>query len=156
MKKLIAILLAAIMLLSLCACGGGKEKKSATPAADELEKRAKDGDSIFVRDWTMYSWLTKNIDAFKNPASVELTGKSYYCKDESGTGYKFFLIECTADNSFGGKSSGYVKVTENGIVETDWEPPLINPSFGGESVWKGGTAFMEPAFEEYMSIHYGK
>lgn len=156
MKKLIAFLLAAIMLLSLCACGAGEQAASQTPLADELKSKAEAGDILYPQAWALYRMLTKNIGKFKDPSSVELTGKVYYCKGDGDGEYKFFLVECRANNSFGGKSVGYVKVTENDLIETNWEPTLISPEFEGESVFHGDTMLMQPAFDEFISVNYGK
>ena len=155
MKKTISLLLALVLCLSMCACGGEKAAETQTPYADALEEAAKDGSMTNTSAWLMYSWITKNIGAFKNPGSVELTGNAYYCKGESSTDFKFFLVEFRAENSFGGNSVGYAKVTATGIAETDWEPAQIKPSFENEQVWKCGTAFMENAFKEFMAINYG-
>lgn len=168
MKKLISLLLAFVLCLSLCACGSANNPpetnalvdtnaptKSNTPYADALEEQAKDGSITNTSAWLMYSWITKNIGSFKNPSSVELTGNAYYCKGETSTDFKFFLVEIRAENSFGGNSVGYCKVTANGIVETDWEPAQTSPTFENEKVWKCGTAFLDNAFEEYMANNYG-
>lgn len=50
---------------------------------------------------------------------------------------------------------GYCKVTANSIAETDWEPTQINTTFENENVCKCGTAFMDNAFKEYITNHYG-
>ncbi len=164
-KKLIALLLLLAMCLSLAACGGdasAEGKKPDAPAettvdaplAAALEEAAKDGSMINTSAWLMYSWLTRNLNDFKDPATVELTGNAYYCKDESSGDFKFFLMEIRANNSFGGKSVGYVKVTSTGIVETDWTPAKTSPTFEGEQVWKCGTLFMEDVFQEFMENNY--
>lgn len=152
MKKAISLILALVLCLSLCACGNTAEDN--TPYADALEEQAEDGSIMYTSAWLMYSWITKNINSFKNPASVELTGNAYYCKDEVSSEIKFFLVEFRADNSFGGKSVGYAKVTYSGITEIDWQPATVSPSFENEKVWVCGTAFMEDAFKEYMNNNY--
>ena len=155
MKKLIAIFLILVMCLSICACNS-ESGTNPTPYADALkgEYDKNPDSSIYKPTWLMYSWLTKNINSFKNPASVELTGQACYAKDEVSGEYKYFLIEIRADNSFGGKSLGYVKVTATSLAETNWEPSLISPSFEGEKVWKFGTGFMEDAFKEFIANNY--
>lgn len=156
MKKVISLLLALVLCLSLCACGGGKNDpaESKTPYADALEEQAKDGSISNTSAWLMYSWITENLGSFKNPASVELTGNAYYCKGETSTDFKFFLVEFRAENSFGGNSVGYCKVTAAGITETDWQPTQISPTFENEKVWMCGTAFFDDAFKEYIANHY--
>lgn len=149
--RYIALLLCVLMSVSLCACG--KSEASSTPLADKLEEHAKEYDS-YADALLMYNWLTSNIESFKDPSSVQLTGNAFYCKDESTSEIKFFLVECRADNSFGGKSVGYVKVEPNKITELDWEPAQISPDFENEKVWKCGTAEMEDAFREYITNHY--
>lgn len=159
MKKVLSLILALVLCLSLCACGSGnganETTESKTPYADALEEQAKDGSITNTSAWLMYSWLTKNLGSFKNPSSVELTGNAFYCKGETDTDFKFFLVEIRAENSFGGNSVGYCKVTANGIVETDWKKTTPPQDFEGEKVWNCGTAFLDNAFKEYMTNNYG-
>ena len=168
MKKIIAMLLVLVMCLSICACNSESgtntdntnnndtnSTDTPTPDADALkgEYDKNPDSSIYKTAWLMYSWLTKNINNFKNPASVELTGNAYYAKDEASGEIKYFLIETRADNSFGGKSVGYVKVTATALVETNWESS-IPPRFEGEQVWNCGTIWMEDAFNEFITNNY--
>ncbi|MBQ3331252.1 MAG: hypothetical protein IJG87_08770 [Ruminococcus sp.] len=156
MKKVLAFVLALVFVLSLAACGeSGGKTDSKTPYADELSQKAESGESgLYVEAYTMYSWLTRNLDSFKDPASVELGDTAYYCKDDSGD-YKFFLIQIRANNSFGGKSSGYCKVTLTRIEETDWQPPQTYPKYENETVYKSGTTLVKDAFNEYKENNYG-
>ena len=154
MKKTISLLLILVLCLSLCACGSNTTESN-TPYADALEEQAQDGSITGTSAWLMYNWITKNLGVFKNPASVELTGNAYYCKGESSTDFKYFLVEFRAENSFGGNSVGYCKVTATSITETDWQPSTTSPSFENEKVWVCGTAFLDNAFKEYMELNYG-
>ena len=159
MKKIIAMLLALVICLSVFACNDKSKttdtQASNSPYANTLkESYNQNPDSaIYKPAWFMYSWLTNNINDFKNPASVELTGNAYYAKDEASGEIKYFLIETRADNSFGGKTVGYVKVTASSLVQTDWEPSLP-PKFEGEQVWNVGTAFIADAFKEFIANNY--
>ncbi len=137
MRKLYAMLLALVMCLSICACNGDKAGSSQT-LADKIEARYEEDPSniIYKLDWFEYSWLTKNLNSFKDPASVELTGNVYYAKDEATSEIKFILIEARANNSFGGKAVGYVKVTATSLTQTNWTPSLVSPNFEGEGVWR--------------------
>ena len=169
MKKIVALLLVLVMCLSICACNSesgtntdntnNNETNSTdtpkSPYADALKgEYDKNPDSIINKSaWLMYSWLTKNINSFKNPASVELTGNAYYAKDEASGEIKYFLIETRADNSFGGKSVGYVKVTATALAETNWEPS-IPPRFEGEQVWNHGSSWIANAFNEFIANNY--
>ncbi len=166
MKRIVSFALIITIILSLAlvfgSCDssgtddtqGGTNNNSKTPYADALEEAAKDGSIVYTSDWLMYSWITKNIQTFKNPASVELTGNAYYCKGEGETDFKFFLVEFRAENSFGGKTVSYAKVTANAIVTTNWQPTQIRPSFEGEQVWRFGTSGIENAFDEFMENNY--
>lgn len=156
MKKILVILLALIMCLSVCACGE-KEEPSKTPLADKLEANYNEdpADAIAKREWLMYSWFIQGIESFKNPASVELTGTVYYVEDETTNETKFFLIETRAENSFGGKTVGYVKVTSTSLTEVKWEPAFVNAKFEGEKVWKSlSGSVIADAVAEYISLNY--
>ena len=69
MKKLFAMLLALIMCLSICACGGDKADSSQTPLADKIKARYEEDPSsiTYKLDWFEYSWLTKTSTASKIP-----------------------------------------------------------------------------------------
>lgn len=156
MKKLLVIAIAVMMCVSFAACSGSVTSKSNTPYADDLKKQAESGEySLYENAWLLYNWLTKNLESFKNPYSVELTGNAYYCEDEESGDIKFFLVEIRAQNSFGGNTVGYCKVTSNAIVQTDWQKTTPPKDFDGEKVWYFGTHWIENAFYEYMTNNYG-
>lgn len=156
MKKLLSLTLVVMMCVIFTACGGSITSKSNTPYADDLKKQAESGEySYYANAWLLYSWLTNNLESFKNPSSVKLTGNAYYCKGESSDDIKFFLVEIRAQNSFGGNTVGYCKVTANAIVQTDWQKTTPPKDFDGEKVWNCGTSFMEDAFYEYVANNYG-
>lgn len=159
MKRVLALALALVLVLSLVACGGGEQKKdSKTPIADELKQAAEEDEKggLYERDWILYNWITKSINSFKNPSSVELGEKYFYCKGTTEGEYKFFLVEIRADNSFGGKSVGYCMVTPSSISETEWQP--LNGSFNyqGEEVYRRDIgSFLKDAVKEYIGNTYG-
>lgn len=158
MKKVLALMLALVLVLSLVACGGEKKSDSKTPIADELKQAAEEDEKggLRERDWILYSWITKSINSFKNPSSVELGEKAFYCKGDSEGEYKFFLVEIRADNSFGGKSVGYCKVTPSSITETEWQPLNGNFTFEGEKVSRHDIlSSLKDAVKEYTENTYG-
>lgn len=84
-----------------------------------------------------------------------MTGNAYYAKDEATSEIKFFLIEARANNSFGGKAVGYVKVTATSLTQTDWTPPLVAPEFEGERVWRSSLgSYVIDAVNEYINNNY--
>lgn len=81
MKKLLAILLAMAMVLSLAACGGSSEEKAEAPAASGEGILA--GKTVgFAQTDSMSSWRTTETDSIK--ASVEAAGGTFVVKDAQG------------------------------------------------------------------------
>ena len=122
MKKLISLLLVVLLMLSLFSCGNenddstndtsnSEENVSKTPCEDKLKEYSTQ--SLFKHEYVIYTWTKNNIEKFKNPASVEFTGKAYYhTTDTTSSGeVDFYLVEYRADNSFGGKTVSYMKLT---------------------------------------------
>jgi len=57
MKKLIALLLALVMVFGMVACGGAPEtKETEAPAANETEAPAAEGGEVEVTDVTLKVW----------------------------------------------------------------------------------------------------
>ena len=99
--------------------------------------------------------MKSGLNSFKNPASVEVTGSCYYCRNEETKEIKFALVEVRADNSFGGKSVGYVKVSPTGIVQTDWTKTVPPKDFEGEKVWNQSlTSWFKDALSEYIALNF--
>ena len=156
--RTLSVFLAVITLLSLCtlvSCGE-KTEPSKTPTADKLEKLYNEDPTniVYKLDWFSYSWFVKGLSSFKNPASVELVDKLYYAKNDAGE-IKYFLIETRAENSFGGKTVGYVKVTSTSVAQVDWKPTLVGNEFEGEKVYTSSVSSMvRTAVAEYIAANY--
>ena len=167
MKKLLALLVLLCLCCTMVACGNKnddanedpkeelKEEAPKTPCEDALKEFAGEEGSVFYNDWLIYSWTKNNLDAFKNPVSVEFTGNAYYYENSSGE-IEFFLVEYRADNSFGGKTVSYMKLTEFSLTSTDdWTPTFISPSYEGKSIYKCGVSTpTKDALKEYQDLNY--
>ena len=164
MKKLLALLVLLCLCCTMVACGNKnddaneepKEEVSETPCEDYLWNDFTNQGTIFKTDWLLYSWTKNNLDAFKNPVSVEFTGNAYYYENSSGE-IEFFLVEYRADNSFGGKTVSYMKLTEFSLTSTDgWTPTFISPSYEGKSLYTcGGVSTpTKDALKEYQDLNY--
>ncbi len=161
MKKLLALLILFCLCLTMVACGnndGGSSDDSSnkveTPCEDYLRDDFTNGGTIFKEDWLIYLWTKNNLNSFKDPASVEFTGNAYYHKNSSGD-VDFFLVEYRANNSFGGKTVSYMKLTEYSLTETDWQPTFISPSYEGEKIFKYGISDpTKDALKEHQELNY--
>lgn len=167
MKKLIALLTLLCLCFSLFACGNkndneentneetkeeNKEEVSKTPCEDALKSLTSGG--IFEEDWLIYSWTTKNLDKFKNPASVKLTDKAFYHQDASGE-VDYLVVGYRAENGFGGTTVSYMKLTPYSLTATDWEPTIPMNDFYGDTVYSYYIASQtKDALAEYISQHY--
>lgn len=109
MKKLIALLLAAVMCLSLAACGKDPEASSES-SAEPTESAYAD-----VEACAGYA-IEKLKTVLKNPASLQVNSLSAVATDDSC----IYAIDYSAENSFGGmnRSNLYLDVyrIENGFA----------------------------------------
>ena len=109
MKKLIALLLAAVLCLSLAACGKASEASSES-SAEPTESAYAD-----VEACAGYA-IEKLKTVLKNPASLQVNSLSAVATDDS----YIYAIDYSAENSFGGmnRSSLYLDVyrIENGFA----------------------------------------
>jgi hypothetical protein len=168
MKKLLALLVLLCLCCTMVACGNKnddanedpkeelKEEAPKTPCEDALKEFAGEEGSVFYDAWLIYSWTKNNLDAFKNPASVEFTdGDVFYHETASGD-IDYFLVEYRADNSFGGKTVSYMKLTQFSLTSTDWQPTLVSPNYYGEKIWRCGSvaSVTKDALKEYISLNY--
>ena len=168
MKKLIALLTLLGLCFSLFACGNKgdngndvpngdtsnntEENISKTPCEDALKSLA--SVSVFENDWLIYYWTTNNLDKFKNPASVKLTDKAFYHEDASGE-VDYFVVGYRAENSFGGTTVSYMKLTLYSLTATDWEPMIPMNDFYGDTVYSYYISSQtKDALAEYISQHY--
>lgn len=161
MKKLLTLLILVCLCLSMVACENNSNNNQnntsntvETPCEDYLWNDFTNCGTIFKQDWLIYSWTKNNLGKFKNPASVEFTGNAYYHKNSSGE-IDYFLVEYRADNSFGGKTVSYMKLTEFSLTETDWYPPFISPNYNGEQVWVFHVSDpTKRALKEHQDLNY--
>ncbi|MBQ0134236.1 MAG: hypothetical protein KBS46_03805, partial [Clostridiales bacterium] len=81
MKKFIAMLLALVMVLSLCACGGTKEEtKTEEPAAEEsaAEAPAETAGTLYVMGPTPDHGWTAQAGAYADAKCAEITAAGQY------------------------------------------------------------------------------
>jgi hypothetical protein len=91
MKKVISLLLALVMCLSLCACGGGNSDTTETT------------EPITAREVEALAFAVNYIKRFlKDPNSMEIHNVRYANDQESMPAFYYFEIDYTSDNSFGG------------------------------------------------------
>ena len=100
MKKFIALLLAAIMCLSICACGGNNTAPE-TEAPTEAELRlATTDDTEEEIVLTNAAYAVSYLSSFlKNPHSIEV----YSIKSKTTSGSYFYVINYSAENNVGGR-----------------------------------------------------
>ena len=101
MKKLSALLLAAVLCLSLAACGKASEASS-EPSAEPTEGAYTD-----VEACAGYA-IEKLRTVLKNPASLQVNSLSAVATDDS----YIYAVDYSAENSFGGmnRSNLYLDV----------------------------------------------
>lgn len=103
MKKIISLLLALVMCLSLCACGGGNnsttEEPTQTPTEEEL-RLATENDAEEDIVLTNAAYAVAYLGSFlKNPHSMEV----YSIKTKTVAGSYFYVINYSAENNVGGR-----------------------------------------------------
>ena len=103
MKKLIALLLAVILAISLCACGGGNETKETT---EEPTESASSG----IVSCAGYA-VEKLKSVLKNPNSLIINNR--YAVDAEDC--CIFAIDYSAENGFGGMNRDYLFLSVNEI-----------------------------------------
>ncbi len=121
MKKLIALTLAIVMLLALCACGGGTNNVSGNVSYDIPEGKAIPDDAVvnitipshaswpYEEDWKVWEYIKESIGGTLNVNAIPAT--------DYGT--KFPLIMAAADNlpdliNFQGKTAGFANYCAQG------------------------------------------
>lgn len=103
MKKLIALLLAVILAISLCACGGGNETKETTEEPTESASSA-------IVSCAGYA-VEKLKSVLKNPNSLIIN--NLYAVDAEDC--YIFAIDYSAENGFGGMNRDYLFLSVNEI-----------------------------------------
>lgn len=104
MKKVLALMLAIVVVLSLAACGGGEKKED---TATEAPTETPISDAELCAEYA----VGKIKDALKNPSSMivnHLTAIDYE------DGY-IFAVDYTGENGFGGSSrdTTYIQVSKS-------------------------------------------
>lgn len=98
MKRYFALILAFVLCLSMCACGGGNGASEAP--TEEVLRLATPEDSeediILTNAAYAVSYLSSIL---KNPHSIEV----YSVKTKFAGGAYFYLINYSAENNFGGR-----------------------------------------------------
>lgn len=114
MKKVLALLLAMVLVLSLAACGGGSSSNGESSSVEsqvettEAITEAPPSDAELCAEYA----VEKLKDILKNPSSL-VVNKLHAVQD--GSDY-VFEIDYTAENGFGGsnRDTFYVSVSKSG------------------------------------------
>ena len=121
MKRLIALTLATVMLLALCACGGNNNGSSGNVSYDIPEGKVLPDDAVvsitipshaswpYEENWKVWEYIKESLGGTVNVNAIPAT--------DYGT--KFPLIMAAADNfpdliNFQGKTSGFANYCEQG------------------------------------------
>ena len=107
MKKIISLLLALVMCLSLCACGGGNDTSNA-PDTTEAPTTAPTAPPISREALGLEACIDFLKDHLKNPNSLEVLEVRYVLTRTVDIHYE---IEYTAENSFGGADRDTIYMT---------------------------------------------
>jgi hypothetical protein len=106
MKRLLALVLALVMALSLCACGGsGEESSGAEDTTSGVEDFSLQELSALVGLRRLMDYWDDNL---KNPSSLEILSIESVQTDDEAFALK---IDYNAENSFGGKVRDTVYLT---------------------------------------------
>ena len=125
MKRAITILLALVMVLSLCACGGTSEPEpTPEPTTEPTPEPTPDPEWADAQDFAA-RYFTVMARTFVNPLSVKVI-KAWYYKDLLDDYYFTYQIEL--DNSagikqtvyYGNKTFGFEELTDEAISEAQY------------------------------------
>ncbi len=105
MKRTLTLFLALLMILSLCACGGGEETEKELSEDEWAAVWA----TFYVRDYL--------LDVLKKPSSLEIN--SIRGSDLQEDDCYYFEIDYTAENGFGGAARDqlYIAIEEGASAE---------------------------------------
>ena len=101
------------------------------------------------------SWLINNLDSFKNPSSV--TVKNVYYIDgeieKDRCSPSCFIMEISAQNSFGGYSTNYFKVTSSSISEATIKSTLGHGPYyyGNKQIYISDASGVNRAVQEHIA-----
>lgn len=126
MKKVLALLLALVMILSLCACGGTSAKDGASESEFSSDEWAAVWATIYVRNYL--------LDVLKKPSSLEINSiKGAKGSANELDGAYFFEIDYSAENGFGGtnREQLYIAINEGASAEGGSNSSIGSSTFDG-------------------------